>query len=392
MRSCRTTSSSRSIRCFSISGSSASRFRSPSRSRHSSPAGSARRGSTDTRRWAVLAFGFLTVGIVLGAWWSYESFGWGGFWGWDGRERSAVAVAHGNRLPPLGDGPGATGTAPDLEPFAARRHLLAHDPRHLPHPFGVIDSLHSFSDSGIGPALITYFGVVVVVGIGLIGWRGDRLSSSGSIDAPISCEGAFLVNNLLFATFAFVVLVGTVFPLFVAGSPTSSLDRPAVLHGVQRPARDRACSSSWPWPRHCRGGGGASSSCSGAPRCRHGSLAGPSSSSSPPGSGASLRSSRSGSAPSPRPPRSVSSCSQGSSPTGGVSGWSGAWSDAANGGMVVHVGVVVIAVDYGRDELRARAGGHAPAGSLGRRRRPPPHLRALADLHGREPARYRRAR
>ena len=51
--------------------------------------------------------------------------------------------------------------------------------------------------------------------IGLIGWRGDRLRSPGVIDSPISREGAFLANNVLFAVFAFVVLLGTVFPLIV---------------------------------------------------------------------------------------------------------------------------------------------------------------------------------
>src|SRR5207247_9709472 len=58
-----------------------------------------------------------------------------------------------------------------------------------------------------------FFAVVVAVSIGLIGWRGDRLRSPGSIDSPASREGAFLGNNVLFAAFAFVVLLGTVFPL-----------------------------------------------------------------------------------------------------------------------------------------------------------------------------------
>ena len=63
--------------------------------------------------------------------------------------------------------------------------------------------------------LLGFFGLVVVVGVGLIAWRGDRLRSPGTIDAAVSREGAFLVNNLLFAGFALVVLLGTVFPLFV---------------------------------------------------------------------------------------------------------------------------------------------------------------------------------
>lgn len=49
----------------------------------------------------------------------------------------------------------------------------------------------------------------------LIGWRGDQLRSPGSIDSPVSREGAFFVNNLLFSLFAFVILLGTVFPLIV---------------------------------------------------------------------------------------------------------------------------------------------------------------------------------
>lgn len=80
---------------------------------------------------------------------------------------------------------------------------------------GVLDSVHAFSDSTIGPLLLGFFAVIVVVTVGLIGWRGDRLRSPGRIDSPLSREGAFLANNLLFAAFAFIVLLGTVFPLIV---------------------------------------------------------------------------------------------------------------------------------------------------------------------------------
>jgi cytochrome c-type biogenesis protein CcmF len=78
---------------------------------------------------------------------------------------------------------------------------------------GVIQSVHSFSTSSIGPLLLGFFGLVIVVGVGLIAWRGDRLRSPGGIDSPLSREGAFLANNLLFVLFAFIVLLGTVFPL-----------------------------------------------------------------------------------------------------------------------------------------------------------------------------------
>ena len=73
--------------------------------------------------------------------------------------------------------------------------------------------MHAFSTSTIGPLLLGFFGLVLAVGVGLIAWRGDRLRSPGGIDAPLSREGAFLANNLLFVAFAFVVLLGTVFPL-----------------------------------------------------------------------------------------------------------------------------------------------------------------------------------
>ena len=80
---------------------------------------------------------------------------------------------------------------------------------------GVLNSVHAFSESSIGPWLLTFFAVIVIVSIALIGWRGDMLHAPGAIESPVSREGAFLANNLLFSLFAFVVLLGTVFPLVV---------------------------------------------------------------------------------------------------------------------------------------------------------------------------------
>jgi cytochrome c-type biogenesis protein CcmF len=170
----------------------------------------------ETRRWTVIAWAFLTVGIVMGAWWSYQVLGWGGFWAWDPVENAAL-------LPWLC----ATAYLHSVMVQERRGLLRVWNLSLLVSTYaltilgtfltrsGVIQSVHSFSDSGIGPLLLGFFGLVVALGIGLIGWRGDRLHSPGSIDAAVSREGAFLVNNLLFAAFAAVVLVGTVFPLFV---------------------------------------------------------------------------------------------------------------------------------------------------------------------------------
>jgi cytochrome c-type biogenesis protein CcmF len=78
---------------------------------------------------------------------------------------------------------------------------------------GVLDSVHAFSESTIGPLFLGFFGLVVVVTLGLIGWRGEQLRAPGRIDSPLSREASFLANNVLFTGFAFVVLFGTVFPL-----------------------------------------------------------------------------------------------------------------------------------------------------------------------------------
>ncbi|HEV3402066.1 MAG TPA: heme lyase CcmF/NrfE family subunit [Acidimicrobiales bacterium] len=168
----------------------------------------------ETRRWTMFAWGFLTAGILLGAWWSYEVLGWGGYWAWDPVENASFL-------------PWLTATAYIHSVMVQERRgmlrvwnlslLVATFSLTILGTFltrsGVLDSVHAFSESAIGPLLLTFFALVVAVSIGLIGWRGDRLRSPGSIDSPVSREGAFLANNVAFAAFAFVVLLGTVFPL-----------------------------------------------------------------------------------------------------------------------------------------------------------------------------------
>jgi cytochrome c-type biogenesis protein CcmF len=168
----------------------------------------------ETRRFVLVAWAFLTMGIILGAWWSYQVLGWGGFWSWDPVENAALM-------------PWLVGTAYLHSVMVEQRRgllriwnltlVVATFALTILGTFltrsGVIQSVHSFSESTIGPLLLAFFGVVLVTGLGLIAWRGDRLRSPGGIDAAVSREGAFLLNNLLFVAFAFVVLLGTVFPL-----------------------------------------------------------------------------------------------------------------------------------------------------------------------------------
>jgi cytochrome c-type biogenesis protein CcmF len=168
----------------------------------------------DVRRTTLVAWGFLTVGIVLGAWWSYEVLGWGGYWGWDPVENASLL-------------PWLTGTAFIHSVMVQERRgmlrvwnlslVLATFCLTILGTFltrsGVVTSVHSFTQSPIGPWLLTFLGAVAIGCVALIAWRGDALRAPGRIDSPASREAAFLLNNLLFAGFALVVLTGTVFPL-----------------------------------------------------------------------------------------------------------------------------------------------------------------------------------
>jgi cytochrome c-type biogenesis protein CcmF len=78
---------------------------------------------------------------------------------------------------------------------------------------GVIESVHAFASGSVGPMLLGMFAVTVAVSLGLIAWRADRLRSVGRIEHVVSREGAFLANNLVFSALAAVVLLGTTFPL-----------------------------------------------------------------------------------------------------------------------------------------------------------------------------------
>jgi cytochrome c-type biogenesis protein CcmF len=168
----------------------------------------------EQRRWTVLAWGSLSLGIVLGAWWSYQVLGWGGFWGWDPVENAALL--------------------PWLTATAYIHSVIVQDRRGLFRVWnlslaiatfsltilgtfftrsGVLVSVHAFSSSTLGPLLIGFFFFVVVVGASLLAWRGDRLRAPVGVDHPLSREGLFVANNILFVGFAIVVLLGTVFPL-----------------------------------------------------------------------------------------------------------------------------------------------------------------------------------
>ncbi len=170
----------------------------------------------ETRRWALFSWAFLTIGILLGGWWSYEVLGWSGVWAWDPVENASFL-------------PWLTGTAYIHSVLVQERRgmlrvwnlslLVATFALTILGTFltrsGVLNSVHAFGDGPVGGWLLAFFAAIVVVSLGLIAWRGDRLRSPGSIDSPLSREGAFLANNVLFTVWAFIILLGTLFPLLV---------------------------------------------------------------------------------------------------------------------------------------------------------------------------------
>lgn len=178
----------------------------------------------ETRRWTLFAWGFLTAGIILGSWWAYEVLGWGGYWGWDPVENASIL-------------PWITGTAFLHSVMVQERRgmlrvwnlslVCATFSLTILGTFltrsGVVESVHAFSSGTVGPILLGFFALIVVVSVGLIGWRGDRLRSVGRIDSPMSREGAFLANNVVFAALAFVILLGTVFPLIIEATRGETL-------------------------------------------------------------------------------------------------------------------------------------------------------------------------
>ncbi len=169
-----------------------------------------------THRWTLLAWGFLTAGIMLGAWWSYEVLGWGGYWAWDPVENAALL-------------PWLAATAFLHSALVQRRRgmlqswnfmlVIATFSLTILGTFltrsGVIASVHSFTQSAIGPAILSFLIVVVVGSLTLFVFRARDIAQSPRLDSLSSREGFILANNLLLAVFTFTVLFGTMYPLIV---------------------------------------------------------------------------------------------------------------------------------------------------------------------------------
>jgi cytochrome c-type biogenesis protein CcmF len=167
-----------------------------------------------TRRFALIAWAFLGLGLLLGARWSYTELGWGGYWAWDPVENAALM-------------PWLVGTAflHSIMVQEKRGMLKAWNACLIVATFslallgtflvrsGVLQSIHAFGDSTVGPYILGLIAVVLIGSTVLIVSRLDDLRSEKRIDSLASREAVFLVNNLLLVALTVTIFWGTFFPL-----------------------------------------------------------------------------------------------------------------------------------------------------------------------------------
>jgi cytochrome c-type biogenesis protein CcmF len=167
-----------------------------------------------TRRFALAAWLFLGIGLLLGARWSYTELGWGGYWAWDPVENAALmpwlcgtAFIHSIMIQ---EKRGmlkmwnaslilATGTLAILGTFLVRS--------------GILDSIHAFGASTLGVPFVLLIGLMVTGSIALVAWRRAALRSDARLDSLLSREAVFLFQNLLLVAMTLVIFWVTFFPL-----------------------------------------------------------------------------------------------------------------------------------------------------------------------------------
>jgi cytochrome c-type biogenesis protein CcmF len=167
-----------------------------------------------TRRWTLVAWLFLSMGLLLGMWWAYGVLGWGGYWAWDPVENAALM-------------PWLTGTA-------FLHSVMIQEKRGMFKVWnmaliiityslvifgtfitrsGVVSSVHTFAQSGVGPLFLIFVAVTFIYSVVLLFDRLDSLRSENALDSMFSREALFLLNNLLFLAIFFVTFWGTLFPV-----------------------------------------------------------------------------------------------------------------------------------------------------------------------------------
>lgn len=167
-----------------------------------------------TRRWTLFAWFFLSLGNLFGAQWAYLVLGWGGYWAWDPVENAAfmpwltcTAFLHSVMIQEKKGMLKVWNMVLVILTF-----LLTIFGTFLTRS-GVISSVHSFTQSGLGPFFMSFLLFIAAIAFGMLFWRLKMLRSSNELDSLLSRETAFLLNNLIFVGICFAVFWGTVFPV-----------------------------------------------------------------------------------------------------------------------------------------------------------------------------------
>jgi len=166
------------------------------------------------RRWTLLAWLFLTVGIVLGAWWAYEELGWGGYWAWDPVENSslmpwltATALLHCCRTYKQKTSIATWMTVLSLVTFS-----LCIFGTFLTR-YGLVSSVHAFPEPGLGILFLVLLVHIWVIAA-ILFWRKHRYEKISPRAPATSGQRFITLNNWLMVLLTFVIFVGTLFPFF----------------------------------------------------------------------------------------------------------------------------------------------------------------------------------
>ena len=165
------------------------------------------------RRWCLVAWVCLSVGLVLGGLWAYEELGWGGYWAWDPVENAAFM-------------PWLTGTAfiHSIQVQERRGIFKIWNLLLIILTFiltllgtmmtrsGIVESVHAFAQSDIGDIFLAFLFVTMAISLGLLFWRWSDLAAKRGLDSIVSREFAFLINNWVLLFAAFMVTFATLFP------------------------------------------------------------------------------------------------------------------------------------------------------------------------------------
>jgi cytochrome c-type biogenesis protein CcmF len=166
------------------------------------------------RRWTLVSWTALGIGMLLGAHWAYVEIGWGGYWAWDPVESAALmpwlaatAFLHSVMVQ---EKKGMLKVWNMVLVIAAFALCIFGD---FLTRSGVVQSVHSFVQSAVGPWLLGFLAVVLAGSLSLLIARLPNLKADHKLESVVSREATFLFNNLLLLALAFAVLWGVVFPI-----------------------------------------------------------------------------------------------------------------------------------------------------------------------------------